>query len=235
MEKKNVVFLTVLSIATLLTAVVGTTFAYFTATFTGTNEANGSVTTAAICGMEVNVGEFQDGGVTQILPGWVGYQTVTVNGVNSTAADTCTGGTYTVNLAATHSFTAGYLKYEVYKSTAAADQTALATFLGSAYTAPVDGPKITATGDGANKYEYTTDGSFALPGSGYSFTSLVSATNIASGNNTVATNASYTGTSKDTYVIVYKFLNLNEVQNVDMNKTLDTNVTVAMTGQSIGA
>ena len=44
MEKKNVVFLTVLAVATLLTAVVGTTFAYFTATVQG----NGSATTTTI-------------------------------------------------------------------------------------------------------------------------------------------------------------------------------------------
>ena len=35
MEKKNVIFLSVIAVATLLTAVVGTTFAYFTATVTG--------------------------------------------------------------------------------------------------------------------------------------------------------------------------------------------------------
>ena len=40
MDKKNVVFLTVLAVATLLTAVVGTTFAYFTAsTQAGTRTA----------------------------------------------------------------------------------------------------------------------------------------------------------------------------------------------------
>ena len=40
MEKKNVVFLTVLAVATLLTAVVGTTFAYFTATVSGSQAVN---------------------------------------------------------------------------------------------------------------------------------------------------------------------------------------------------
>lgn len=40
MEKKNVIFLSVIAIATLLTAVVGTTFAYFTATVTGNQSAN---------------------------------------------------------------------------------------------------------------------------------------------------------------------------------------------------
>ena len=47
MEKKNVVFLTVLAIATLLTAVVGTTFAYFTATVTGNEQATTTTVTTA--------------------------------------------------------------------------------------------------------------------------------------------------------------------------------------------
>ena len=47
MEKKNVIFLSVLAVATLLTAVVGTTFAYFTATVTGNETSkNVNVTTA---------------------------------------------------------------------------------------------------------------------------------------------------------------------------------------------
>ena len=40
MEKKNVIFLSVIAVATLLTAVVGTTFAYFTATVIGNQSAN---------------------------------------------------------------------------------------------------------------------------------------------------------------------------------------------------
>ena len=40
MEKKNVIFLSVIAVATLLTAVVGTTFAYFTATVSGNQSAN---------------------------------------------------------------------------------------------------------------------------------------------------------------------------------------------------
>ena len=37
MEKKNVIFLSVIAVATLLTAVIGTTFAYFTANFAVSN------------------------------------------------------------------------------------------------------------------------------------------------------------------------------------------------------
>lgn len=43
MERKNTILLTVIAIATLLVAVVGATFAYFTAQFTTTNDSNNKV------------------------------------------------------------------------------------------------------------------------------------------------------------------------------------------------
>ena len=47
MDKKNTVFLSVIAVATLLTAVVGTTFAYFTAQDDGNATGNGmDITTA---------------------------------------------------------------------------------------------------------------------------------------------------------------------------------------------
>ena len=41
MEKKNMVFLSVIAVATLLTAVVGTTFSFFTATATPDSNSRG--------------------------------------------------------------------------------------------------------------------------------------------------------------------------------------------------
>ena len=69
MEKKNVVFLTVLAVATLLTAVVGTTFAYFTATVTNTNTPTAtSITTANNLEIEYSDGARITG--EKIVPGW---------------------------------------------------------------------------------------------------------------------------------------------------------------------
>ena len=70
MEKKNVVFLTVLAVATLLTAVVGTTFAYFTASVAGNTTATPTVITTAN-----NLGiTYEDGAevkpATPVVPGW---------------------------------------------------------------------------------------------------------------------------------------------------------------------
>ena len=69
MEKKNVVFLTVLAVATLLTAVVGTTFAYFTATVKNTNTpSQTSITTASELSITYSDGAAITG--TNIVPGW---------------------------------------------------------------------------------------------------------------------------------------------------------------------
>ena len=76
MEKKNVVFLTVLAVATLLTAVVGTTFAYFTATVTGNDTATVTTIKAANLGVTYSDGATVTG--TNIIPGWTASKTITV-------------------------------------------------------------------------------------------------------------------------------------------------------------
>ena len=86
MEKKNVVFLTVLAVATLLTAVVGTTFAYFTATVTNTNTPSAtSVTTASDLGITYSDGDRI--GMTNIVPGqYTDEKTITVTNNSNTTA-----------------------------------------------------------------------------------------------------------------------------------------------------
>ena len=116
MEKKNVVFLTVLAVATLLTAVVGTTFAYFTATVSGNNTVNETVITTPTLGVVYNDGTALATG-TNITPGWSETKTITVkntSGINvdytinwtsvtngfvaeTRAADSCTDAQYTTS------------------------------------------------------------------------------------------------------------------------------------------
>ena len=83
MEKKNVVFLTVLAIATLLTAVVGTTFAYFTATVTNkTTPTTTTVTTANAVSVE-----YDDGARINLpaaVPGAYATKTFKVKNLNAT-------------------------------------------------------------------------------------------------------------------------------------------------------
>src|SRR5574344_257181 len=83
MEKKNVVFLTVSAIATLLTAVVGTTFAYFTATVTGNTTASTTSITSATLGVT-----YSDGAeitATNILPGWSASKEISVKNDSTVA------------------------------------------------------------------------------------------------------------------------------------------------------
>ena len=57
MEKKNTILLTVIAVATLLVAVVGATFAYFTATTTSTGDQNEQeMTTATVNNIELTTG-----------------------------------------------------------------------------------------------------------------------------------------------------------------------------------
>ena len=86
MEKKNVVFLTVLAVATLLTAVVGTTFAYFTATVTNTNTPTATtVTTASDLGITYSDGD--QIGMSNIVPGqYTDEKTITVTNNSTTSA-----------------------------------------------------------------------------------------------------------------------------------------------------
>ena len=83
MEKKNVIFLSVIAVATLLTAVIGTTFAYFTATINSNGTGAVNVTTKTIAGASMALGDTIT--VTDALPGFKKVKTMTVTG--SGAAD----------------------------------------------------------------------------------------------------------------------------------------------------
>lgn len=86
MEKKNVIFLSVIAVATLLTAVIGTTFAYFTANFTvsNTQNATNTVTTKTLSGVTVTLGNKISG--DPVYPGFKGVQEITVEGSKADVA-----------------------------------------------------------------------------------------------------------------------------------------------------
>ena len=80
MEKKNVIFLSVIAVATLLTAVIGTTFAYFTANITTSNATNSNtkVTTKVIAGAIMDMGSKIE--ATGVYPGYKTVKPITVTG-----------------------------------------------------------------------------------------------------------------------------------------------------------
>ena len=100
-NRKNTILLTVIAVATLLVAVVGATFAYFTAQGTGSQQKEIEVTSETIDSMafyidknidiEATTANFTDGGsdVTDTITA-----TATFNANNSQAAEFC----YTVDL-----------------------------------------------------------------------------------------------------------------------------------------
>lgn len=220
MEKKNVVFLTVLAVATLLTAVVGTTFAYFTASVSGNNTATPTVITTAN-----NLGiTYQDGDVispTAIEPGWsqtktisvtnnsntnaIGYQikwTNVENGFVDGNANGAEGATLSKDLV--YTITKNGNDYITTPSTVA--------------TYPVEGEGLANISTG--KAYSPSAGVAAIKGSEAS-TSL-NAVEVPANNATdviLASNDSLGKGETDTYVITFMFLETNRDQNENTNKT----------------
>lgn len=81
MEKKNTILLTVIAVATLLVAVVGATFAYFTATATpnGTGAGVTDATTAKVSGVNVNYSPIEKDYKALEYPGGYAYTGIKVN------------------------------------------------------------------------------------------------------------------------------------------------------------
>lgn len=73
-NRGQTIFLSVIGIATLLVAIIGATFAYFTTTMSG-NAADTNVTTAKLGGVK-----YEADGITasNVLPGWSDSDTVTL-------------------------------------------------------------------------------------------------------------------------------------------------------------
>jgi hypothetical protein len=82
MDRKNVILLTVLGIATFLTAMIGTTFAFFTATVTGNDTAKVTTITAATIGATYSDGD--EIKATNIVPGWSASKTITIENTSTT-------------------------------------------------------------------------------------------------------------------------------------------------------
>lgn len=112
MEKKNMVLLTVIAVATLLVAVVGATFAYFTATSTtGGNDTTTSATTAQLATLSWTAEE--TGRSPQVYPGFKAFQAYTL------AAGGTGSARYQLTLTATvdPAFKSGDVTYSIYKAT----------------------------------------------------------------------------------------------------------------------
>ena len=118
MEKKNTILLTVIAVATLLVAVVGATFAYFTAANNPGTGANNEATVTTETVSAINVSSLADNTTYLSYPGGVSVFAAGVN-ISKTAASAGSTSTisYDVNLKYTNN-TGTDLNYTIYTATA---------------------------------------------------------------------------------------------------------------------
>lgn len=209
MEKKNTILLTVIAVATLLVAVVGATFAYFTASVTNdnseTNKAN--VTTTKLAGLNFNVEALKNlAPEGDVYPGWMGYQKLTAEGAGGdgkgryTLTMTVTGGTELL---------AG-MKYTLYKGTAAGDPTT-----------------TNGTVNQTEDNHYSIDGAaFTAPAG---FTAVTGHENVALTSGDIVVKQDFTGTQNDIYYIVYSYPNDEAVdQSAAMGQTFTATIKASL-------
>lgn len=118
MEKKNTVLLTVIAVATLLVAVVGATFAYFTATNGTTGYATGTTnvkTAESVAGVTLNFGKVNPSS-NVVYPGTMNYIGATVAAELEAGKTGTYNSTYTLNgsvtLSEAFAFEVNYSLYE---------------------------------------------------------------------------------------------------------------------------
>ena len=205
MEKKNMVLLTVIAVATLLVAVVGATFAYFTAqsTIEG-NETTTSATTRQLAALSWSAGE--SGKSPEVYPGYMAYQAYELKATGNGSAN------YKLTLDATvdPAFNAieeqKDLVYSIYKTT----------------TSKPDYGTLFQPGDASvQTLDNTT--TYKIAGAGFTSTSLTSVVaekplTTGSGQEIVA-NATINGDSTEYYVLVIYFKESGAAQNDLQGKT----------------
>lgn len=222
MEKKNTVLLTVIAVATLLVAVVGATFAYFTATTAGTGTGTATTNTTT------TVGSVALDLVTTTNTGDIKYPGgMMVNGASVTATVTGAGtfsATYDINYevdATALSSANTTVNYTLYRTTSAITGDAM-----SGCTLQTD-----ATG-GVTKYYYTgCTKNAALTDSVKVDSDTISSANLGTKvTKTVSDTTSFTGLTNAATKSVYYYLVVDYVnsttgdQNADMTKGITATV-----------
>ena len=201
MEKKNMVLLTVIAVATLLVAVVGATFAYFTATSTtGGNETTTSATTAQLATLSWTAED--TGRSPQVYPGFKAFQAYTL------AAGGTGSARYKLTLDATvdPAFKSGDVTYSIYKATSEVT---------SSLFTPGNANVDTTTEPGVARYSIT---GAAFNSEAESLTAVVENQPLTTVSGTAITGGpvsavnTINGGTTEYYVLVLDFPNKNEAQ-----------------------
>lgn len=211
MEKKNTILLTVIAVATLLVAVVGATFAYFTASVTTTNDDNKTTTvkTKTLTSAVMDLGS-QISPTEAVYPGYKALKTVTVKGGNEADAESVTG---TLTLTPSVTDFGSHIKYSLYKVATASASTNGVTCTASNVTSTVDGTEIQKSDS------MTCDVSKAG-------TAVISGT--FTGTTPVTQDITVTPSTDDTYYLVVEYENDETAdQNAEQGKTFSVTMSFA--------
>ena len=224
MERKNTILLTVIAVATLLVAVVGATFAYFTATVTdergtdagqgNTNLQTGQVSNSTVvANVDGSAGKFS---ATNIYPGHKEVAALSVAATGSVGSKT--GVTFNYNVTE-NGLGSGNVKVRLYKSTTEVTTNTTGNYFSC--TQKVE------TVDGEARYSETC--SVAETGLGTQLKEVEltgGAETVILGNDTITVSTKGVA-EKVYYYVVVEFVNKAEGQNSSMNTTLAGQVTVA--------
>lgn len=210
MEKKNTILLTVIAVATLLVAVVGATFAYFTASVTTTNDANKTTTvkTSTLASAVMDLGnQISPAEGAKIYPGYKALKTLTLTGSGDANANPVTG---TLTLTPSVADFGSHIKYTVYKVATADAATKGVTCTASNPTTTVDGTTLKYVD---NMTCTTTNAGTAVM------------TGTFSGTTAVTKDITVTSTTKDTYYVLIEYLNDDAAdQNAEQGKTFSVTI-----------
>ena len=226
MEKKNTILLTVIAVATLLVAVVGATFAYFTA---ANNPGDGATDTATVTTETVsaiNVNSQADNTTYLSYPGGVSVFAAGVN-ISKTAASAGSSSTiaYGVNLKYTNN-TGTDLNYTIYTAT---EEQALAL------DADIDAGctlQVTPSG-GTNQYAYVCEqdaADFASLGTAGTTGKLAKNTaeeaTIQVANESITVNSEEAVNTSRYYYVVVDYPSTGDQTATDAGKQISLNIEV---------
>ena len=210
MEKKNMILLTVIAVSTLLVAVVGATFAYFTATSTSTGNTNKTTVTTAEIASTGYTFETEENDGTLVYPGYMSVSTYKL----AAAGDSASIATYDLQLKMTVPAEFGTdVSYAIYTEDA---PTASGVFTKGT-------PQIDTATNGEAHY-FITGSSFAKN----TMTELVPETAVtgAAGEQSfdIATNTTIKGGVTRFYKVVLKYKNNEEAAQAAQGKSIFANL-----------
>lgn len=230
MEKKNTILLTVIAIATLLVAVVGATFAYFTAQVTTTNNGQNTteVKTAALASATMDMGSKVT--ANDVYPGAKVVKSVNVRGSCEAGVTSCTAVEAVISIVPTIPDVFGTdIEWALYKSDDAfacrnvVDSETGEPNVSGSTTTTTNTYKMVSTCKVGTVTDTTTDDDFkALPDVDFTTMTKVISSDSADKNATISVD----GTTNDNYYLVVTYKD-NGNQNAQQGQNFSVAINFA--------